>query len=322
MKSVAGALCILSAVAVPAAMAADFPTKSITVIVPAAPGGGTDVFGRKVAEAAEKILKQQITVENRGGGSGTVGVTKVLTARPDGYTVGFVWNSPITTIPHSLEVPYTKADYSALMSIGYSSYVMCVAPDFPASNGAELIEALRKNPGKYTLGNDGTGGTMQLAAQRIFAKAGVSVRHVPFKGAGDTAKNFLGGHIDIYGGSIPPIQQHARVGKAKCLLLTSAERNEALPDAAGLKDIGMESEETVLWWGLIVPAKTPAAVQKILEEAFLKAAATPEMKEIMANKGATNKPMDAAGTNKLIDTEYAALEKVAASIGLQKKPSQ
>ncbi len=318
MKRSASAFFVLSMVAAPWAMAADFPSKSITMIVPAAPGGGTDTFGRKVAEAAEKILKQQITVENRGGGSGTVGVTQVLTAKPDGYTIGFVWNSPITTIPHSLEVPYTKSDYSALMSIGYSSYVMCVAPDFPASNGAEFIEALKKSPGKYTVGNDGVGGTMQLAGERIFARAGVKVRHVPFKGAGDTAKNFLGGHIDVYGGSIPPIQQHARAGKAKCLLLTSAERNDALPEASGLKDIGMESEETVLWWGLIVPAKTPTAVQKTLEAAFLQAAATADVKQIMDNKGATNKPVDAVQTNKLIVTEYAALEKVAKSIGLQK----
>jgi len=321
MKKSATVLLAL-AVAAPAAIAADFPAKAITMIVPAAPGGGTDTFGRKVAEAAEKILKQQITVENRGGGSGTVGISQVLIAKPDGYTIGFVWNSPITTIPHSLEVPYSKTDYSALMSIGYSSYVMCVQPDFPASNGAEFIEAIRKNPGKYTLGNDGTGGTMQLAAERIFAKAGVKVRYVPFKGAGDTAKNFLGGHIDIYGGSIPPIQQHVRAGKAKCLLLTSADRNDALPQASGLSDIGMASEETVLWWGLIVPAKTPAAVQKTLEEAFLKAAATPEVKEIMQNKGATNRPIGAAATNKLIDEEYAALESVAKSIGLEKKKAQ
>lgn len=311
-------LALAGLVAAPA-LAAEFPARSITMIVPAAPGGGTDTFGRKVAEAAEKILGQQISVENRGGGSGTVGLTQVLTAKPDGYTIGFFWNSPITTIPHSLEVPYGRSDYSALMSIGYSSYVMCVSPDFPASNGAELLAALKKNPGKYTLGNDGTGGTMQLAAERIFSKAGVKVRYVPFKGAGDTAKNFLGGHIDIYGGSIPPIQQHAKAGKAKCLLLTSADRNEAVPDASGLKDVGLESEETVLWWGLLVPAKTPAAVQQTLEQAFLKAAGTPEVKQAMDNAGATNKPLGAAQTNKLIESEYKALEQVAQSIGLEKK---
>ena len=299
--------------------AAAYPEKPITMIVPAAPGGGTDTFGRKVAELAEKVLNQQITVENRGGGSGTVGMAQVITARPDGYTVGFAWNSPLTTLPHSLNLPYDKDDYSLLMSIGYSAYTICARPDFPADNGAELIAELKKHPGKYTLGNDGAGGTMQLAAERIFAKAGVKVRPVPFKGAGDTAKNFLGGHIDLYGGSIPPIEQHVKAGNAKCLLMTSAERNSALPNASSLTDIGMPGEETVLWWGLIVPAKTPAAIQKKLEDAFMKAASMPEMKEIMEMKGAVSRPMNAAQTKKVFDTEYAALEQVAKSIGLQKK---
>ncbi|MEK7438232.1 MAG: tripartite tricarboxylate transporter substrate binding protein [Pseudomonadota bacterium] len=308
----------LTAACVPA-LADQFPSRSITVIIPAAPGGGTDTFGRKVAERAEKELGQTMAIENKGGGSGSIGLSQVVTAKPDGYTVGFVWNSPITTIPHSLNVPYKRTDYSALMSIGYSSYVICVRPDFPAKTGKELLDVLKSNPDKYTIGNDGVGGTMQLASERIFAKVGAKVRQVPFKGAGDTAKNFLGGHIDIYGGSIPPIQQHVMAGKAKCPLLTSAERNAALPDASGLADVGLASEETVLWWGLIVPVKTPDAVKAKLEAAFMKAGASDEMKTVMANKGAVNRPLGAAETNKLIASEYDALEKVALSIGLKKK---
>jgi tripartite-type tricarboxylate transporter receptor subunit TctC len=302
-----------------ACAAADFPERSITMIVPASPGGGTDTFGRKVAEAAEKILNQTISVENRGGGGGTVGITQALIAKPDGYTVAFVWNSPLTAIPHSLNVPYKRSDYAALMSIGYSAYTICAAPDFPAKNGAELLAELKKNPGKYTLGNDGVGGTMQLAGERIFAKAGVKVRPVTFKGAGDTAKAFLGGHIDLYGGSIPPIQEHARAGKAKCLLMTSADANKDLPGASGLKELGLADEETVLWWGLIVPAQTPQAIRNQLEKVFMQAAATESVKSIMGSKGATNKPLGAVATNQLLDKENAALGQVAKAVGLSKK---
>jgi tripartite-type tricarboxylate transporter receptor subunit TctC len=302
-----------------AGMAADFPARSITMIVPAAPGGGTDTFGRKVAEAAEKILNQTIAVENRGGGGGTVGITQALTAKPDGYTIAFVWNSPLTAIPHSLNVPYKRSDYAALMSIGYSAYTVCASPAFPAANGAELLAELKKNPGRYTLGNDGVGGTMQLAGERIFARAGVKVRPVSFKGAGDTAKAFLGGHIDLYGGSIPPIQEHARAGKAKCLLMTSAESNAGLPGASGLKDLGLADEETVLWWGLIVPAATPQAVRDQLEKAFMQAAASDAVKDIMQRKGATNRPLGAAETNRLLDREFDALGEIAKAVGITKK---
>ncbi|MFZ9670738.1 MAG: Bug family tripartite tricarboxylate transporter substrate binding protein [Burkholderiaceae bacterium] len=319
MKKALTLLPIAAALAVgSAAQAADFPSKAITMIVPVAPGGGTDTFGRKVAENAEKILKQSIQVENRAGGSGSIGLSQVLTSKPDGYTIAFVWNSPITTIPHSLEVPYKRSDYSALMSIGYSSYVICAQPNFPAKDGKSMLEELKKNPGKYTMGNDGVGGTMQLASERIFQKVGVKVRQVPFKGAGDTAKNFLGGHIDLYGGSVKAIAPHAAAGKAKCLLLTSADRNDALPGTSGLKDVGLEAEETVLWWTLLVPAKTPAKVKATLEDAFMKATATPEIKEVMAKGGAIVRPLGAKQTNQLIDTEYQAFEKVAASIGLTK----
>jgi tripartite-type tricarboxylate transporter receptor subunit TctC len=301
------------------ASAQQFPVKPITVIIPAAPGGGTDTFGRKIAEQAQKELNQPLIVDNRGGGSGTIGLGQVARAKPDGYTVGFVWNSPLTAVPHSLNVPYKNTDYSALMSIGYSSYVICAQPDFPANTGQELIEVLRANPEKYTIGNDGVGGTMQLASERIFAEAGVKVRQIPFKGAGDTAKNFLGGHIDLYGGSITAIQPHVNAGKAKCLLLTSAEGNAALPQASSLTDIGMPNEETVLWWGLVVPADTPQAIKDQLEVAFMKAADSESVKEAMAQQGAVNRPRGAAETNKLIASEYDALEQVAKSIGLEKK---
>lgn len=301
------------------ASAQQFPVKPITVIIPAAPGGGTDTFGRRIAEEAQKEFKQPLIVDNRGGGSGTIGLGQVVRAKPDGYTVGFVWNSPLTSVPHSLNVPYKSTDYSALMSIGFSSYVICAQPNFPANNGKELIELIRANPEKYTIGNDGVGGTMQLASERIFSKAGVKVRQIPFKGAGDTAKHFLGGHIDLYGGSITAIQPHVNAGTAKCLLLTSAEKNSALPQASSLTDIGMPGEETVLWWGLVVPADTPQAIKDQLETTFMKAASTASMKEAMAKQGAVNRPRGAVDTNKLIASEYAALEQVAKSIGLEKK---
>ncbi|WP_170145898.1 Bug family tripartite tricarboxylate transporter substrate binding protein [Rhodoplanes elegans] len=302
-----------------AAVAQEFPTRPITLIVPAPPGGGTDVFARQIAEAVEPILKQKVIVDNRAGGGGTVGTTLVAAAKPDGYTLGFIWNSPLTTSPHSLTVAYTPDTYASVMSIGYSSYVLCAAPDFPAATGQELIDQIKANPGKFTYGNDGLGGTMQLAAERVFAKVGAKVRPVPFGGAGETARNFLGGHVTFYGGSLPPILPHAAAGKAKCLLLTSAAKNPALPQASGLDDIGLGAEETVLWWGLIAPAKTPPAVLATLEKAFMEAASTPKFKEVMEKQGATQRVLGAKETGALIRKELDALGTVAKAIGIERK---
>jgi tripartite-type tricarboxylate transporter receptor subunit TctC len=318
VKNIAGVLALLGSFVAPVC-AQDYPTKPVTLIVPSPPGGGTDIFAREIAELVSPILGQKVIVDNRAGGGGSVGTTLITAAQPDGYTLGFVWNSPLTTTPHSLQVAYTPDSYAAVMSIGYSSYVLCAAPDFPANNAQELIEQLKANPGKYTYGNDGVGGTMQLAAERVFAKLGTKVRAVPFGGAGETARNFLGGHVTFYGGSLPPILPHVAAGKAKCLLLTSAAKNASLPQAAGLADIGLGKEETVLWWGLIAPAKTPPAVLLKLESAFSKAASSAKFKDVMAKQGATQRVIDSQAMATLIRAELAALGEVAKAAGIQKK---
>lgn len=296
-----------------------YPDRPVTLIVPAPTGGGTDVFARVLAEIVEADLKQKFVVENRGGAGGTLGTTQVVTAKPDGYTIGFIWNSPLTTSPHSLNVAYTPDSYRAVMSIGFSSYVLCTQPDFPASNAKELIEKLKAPDAKFTYGNDGVGGTMQLAAERIFRNAGVKVRGIPFAGAGETAKNFLGGHVDFYGGSLPPILPHVQAGKAKCLLLTSAGRNAALPNTDSLSALGLEKSETVLWWGLIVPKGVPDPVFETLQKAFIAAAASDKFRDAMTKQGATLRVLNGKATDQLIRDELAALGEVAQALGIQKK---
>jgi tripartite-type tricarboxylate transporter receptor subunit TctC len=316
--SIAGALVGTTGL-VSSAIGQTYPARPITLIVPAPPGGGTDVFARALGEIVESTLKQKVVVENRAGGGGTLGVTQLVNARPDGYTFAFIWNSPLTTSPHSLQVSYTPDSYRTVMSIGYSSYVLCAQPGFPATNAKEMIEKLKEPGTRFTYGNDGVGGTMQLAAERIFAANNIKMRAIPFAGAGETAKNFLGGHIDFYGGSLPPILPHAQIGKAKCLLLTSAQGNAALPSANGLEAIGLADKQTVLWWGLIAPATTPDPVVATIQKAFVDAANSDKFKEVMEKQGATRNVLDASATDNLVRTELKALGEVAQSLGIEKK---
>jgi tripartite-type tricarboxylate transporter receptor subunit TctC len=301
------------------AQAQSFPTRPISMIVPAPAGGGTDAFARVLAEIVEGDLKQKIVVENRGGAGGTLGTTQLVAARPDGYTIGFIWNSPLTTSPHSLNVAYQPDSYRAVMSVGYSSYVLCAQSNFPARNAREFIDALKAPGARLTYGNDGIGGTMQLAAERIFQSTGAKVRGIPFSGAGETARNFLGGHIDFYGGSLLPILPHVQAGTAKCLLLTSAGKNAALPDAEGLEALDLAKAETVLWWGLIVPKDTPQPAFDVLQAAFIAAAKSDRFKDTIQKQGVTSRVLDGKATDALIRNEFAALGEVAKALGIQRK---
>jgi tripartite-type tricarboxylate transporter receptor subunit TctC len=242
----------------------------------------------------------------------------VTAATPDGMTLAGVWSSPVTAIPHTIKAPYTPNDYVAVIQLSQSPYVFCVSPAFPAKDGASMVEELRRNPDKYTYGNDGIGGTGQLAAQRIFRALKVSVRDVPFKGASETLNSFLGGHVDIYVGSISPVMPHVKAGKANCLMLTSAARAPSLPGAAGLQDLGIPSEETLLWRAILAPKNTPPDVVRKLEVAFESAMQTPATRKFCEDAGEQIVVRKGAELRGMLLKEYDALGAIAKSLDLAK----
>ena len=296
-----------------------FPSRPIEMIIPTAAGGGTDIAFRMLAELVEPILGQKVVVVNKTGGGGYVGMASIIQAKPDGYTIGGLWNAPLTMSPHMLPAPYTPNDYAAITLSTWAPTVLCVKAAFPAKDGKEFIELIRKNPEKYTYGNDGVGGTLHLATERAFMKLGVKARAVPFNGAGETLKAFLGDHIDIYGGSIAPVQPYLKDNSAKCLIVTSAERNAGVPGASSLTDLGIPEESTVLWRGVITPKALPADRATALQKAFAQAAQSDKFKKFMESRGEEAKGSSSAEFRKLIDTEYAAIGKVMVAIGLTKK---
>jgi len=303
---------LAAALGSPAAIAAE----ALKVVIPTAPGGGTDGYFRVLAKEAEPFLKEPIIVVNVPGAGGTIGLAQVVRAAPDGQTVAAVWLGPVTVSPHTMKVPYTPADYIPVVQVSSAPYVICVHPDFPATDGKGLIAELKKNPDKYTYGNDGAGGPGQLATARILRATGASARDIPFKGAGETLTSFLGRHVDIYVGSIPPILQHMQAGSAKCLLITSAERVPALPDVQGLRDLGIPNEETILWRALLAPKGTPPARVAELEAAFEKAANSAAARKFLEDAGEQTAIRKGAALRTYIDDEYDAMAKVAKALNL------
>lgn len=255
---------------------AEYPDRPIQMVVPAGAGGGTDTNARKLSALLEEELGTSLAVFNVAGRGGAVGASHFIRSEPDGYSLFVTWNSPLTTVPLVQNVAYSYHDFTPIASISETAYVMCVRKDFPADTGAELLEIMAARPDTFTYGNDGIGGTMQMAAERIFKAKGIQALPVPFTGSNDTLKNFLAGHIDIYGGSISTILPYVRAYEAKCLLLTSAEDVAVLPQASGLASLGLGAHETLLWRAILGPKGLDQQIVDILGDAVNKVVNSPE----------------------------------------------
>lgn len=296
-----------------------YPARPIEMIIPTPPGGGVDITGRMLVELVEPLLGTKVLVVNVPGASGAVGVSRLVGAKPDGYTIAYVWNAPLTVAPHVLQVSYTPQDYIPVTQVtGATPLVYCVRPDFPAQNAKDFVELIRKNPNKYVYGNDGVGAMVHLAAERLFQPLNMKMRAVPFGGAGETLRAFLGAQIDVYGGSIPPLAPHLKDGKAKCLIASTAGRNAQAPDAASATELGLADKATELWRGVIVPKGTPAERVQILQDAFRKAAAAPIFKDYETKSGDTMIGSTSEAFGRLILSEHADFGRIVAGLGIKK----
>jgi tripartite-type tricarboxylate transporter receptor subunit TctC len=295
---------------------AEYPERAIELTIPAGAGGGTDTSARKLAILLEEKLGQSIAVLNVGGGGGSVGASQFMQAKPDGYSLFATWNSPLTTVPQVQNVAYSIDSFTPIASTSETAYTLCVKTDFPATTGKEFLAELAANPDKYTYGNDGIGGTMQLAAERIFQTQGIKAVAVPFGGAGETLQNFLGGHVDIYGGSISTVLPYVESGEAKCLIVTSAADVPALAGASGLASLGIGSEETLLWRAILGPKDMDPAIVEKLAAIIEESVNDPSYVEFLATKGEVPNVMTGNNLRVRLQGEYDALAKVSKALGL------
>lgn len=307
-------LTALAALATP--VLAEYPERSIELTIPAGAGGGTDTSARKLAILLEEALGQSIAVLNVSGSGGSVGATQFMQAKPDGYSLFATWNSPLTTVPQVQDVAYSLDSFTPIASTSETAYTLCVMADFPGTTGEAFLAELAANPGKYTYANDGIGGTMQLAAERIFQEKGVDALAIPFGGAKESLQNFLGGHVDIYGGSISTVLPHVEAGTAVCPIVTSAADVAALPGASGLAALGMGDKETLLWRAILGPKDLDPAIVSKLADIIETAVNDPGYVEFLATKGETPNVVKGDDLGARLQAEFDGLAAVSKALGL------
>lgn len=287
----AAAIAALAATLAPAGQVAaqDFPTRPVTLVIPFAAGGSTDLVGRLIAERMAAELGQPVVVENKGGAGGNLGAAQVAKASPDGYTILMG-----TVATHALNPAlYKKMPYDPVTSFAPVSLlvvvpnVLVVNPEFPAKTTEELIALLKKDPGKYSYASSGNGTPLHLSGELFKSMADVDMQHIPYQGAGPALVDVLSGQVPIMFDNLPSSTSHIKSGKLRALGVTTAKRAPSFPDVPAIAE-AVPGYETYTWNAVFAPAGTPPEVVAKLNAAANKALADPKVQARLADFSAVS----------------------------------
>jgi len=282
------ALAATAAAPLGASAEAAYPTKPITIIVPFAAGGTTDILARVIGQGLNKELGQSVIVDNRAGAGGNIGGALAAKAAPDGYTL-FMGTVGTHAINQSLykKMPFDPIkDFAPLTRVAMVPNLLVAHPGKPYKNVKELIAYAKANPGRVNFGSSGSGSSIHLSGELFNALAKVDMVHVPYKGSAPAVSDLIGGQIDIMFDNMPSAIQHVRAGKLVPLAVTTAKRSPELPDVPTIAEAGVPGYEATSWFGMLAPAATPAPIVARLNTALVKVLAQPEVRKKLAEQGA------------------------------------
>jgi tripartite-type tricarboxylate transporter receptor subunit TctC len=283
------AAALLSAAPQPGALAAEaggFPQRSLRMIVPSAPGGGTDVIARIVAPRAAEAFGQPIVVENRPGAASIVGVEAAARAAPDGYTIVMVSSGFAINASTGRKLPYdTDRDFTAVMHVASVPNVLVVHPSLPVRSLADLLAFTRKRPGQLNYASAGNGSSPHLSMELLRNMSGIDVVHVPYKGSGPAMLEVLSGQVTMMLPSLPTAMGQINGGRLRALAVTTAKRSAALPKSEAIAET-FPGYEAVQWFGVLAPAQVPAAIVAEHNRVLNVVLGMAEVRSALADQGA------------------------------------
>lgn len=277
------------AVAAAPASAQSWPSRPIKLVIPFPAGGATDIVGRTIAQKLSASLGQNVVVENRPGAGGTIGADQVAKAAPDGYTILISTSSTHSIGPLiNPKIPYDPfKDFAPVAHVASAPSVLVVGGSSPVKSATELIDLLKKSPGKYNFGSSGIGTYPHLAAEMFKWRAGnLFVVHIPYRGTGLVIPDLVSGQITFLMDSIISAQSHIQDGRIKPLAVSGAVRSKSLPNVPTFKEIGVTGMEISNWFGVFAPAGTPAEVVQRLNRELNAIVRQPDVVERFDRVGA------------------------------------
>ena len=310
---------VAMACAVPLPALAAFPDKPIRMVVPFAPGGGTDLVARAMGITMGEDLGQPVIVDNKPGGSTIIGTDAVAKSAPDGYTIGLSSGSVLSAIPlMTSKFPFDwQNDLTLLTLVARVREVLVVHPSVPASSLRQLVDYAKANPRKLSFGSAGIGTITHMAVELLRIEAGIDVVHVPYRGAAPAVKDLLGGHIQMIVLDVPVLLPHIRSGAVKALAVTSATRTDALPGVPTTAEAGFKTVLSDNWYGAVAPAGLPSDVAGRLRNAALGALRSAELKKHFDTQDAVPSPTTPAEFAAFVKAEQAKWGPVVTTIGIK-----
>jgi tripartite-type tricarboxylate transporter receptor subunit TctC len=311
-RIILGLAMALGALPLAPALGQQFPTKEVSIIIPYAPGGATDLVFRALAASTQKHLGKAVVVINKAGGGGTVGVVEAQRAKPDGYTL-VTAITPLTILPHQVKTTFTYRDFEPIINVVQDPVMFQVQAQAPWKTLQEFLDYAKKNPGVITVGNSGAGGGVHLIALAFEKAAGVKFNHIPFAGGGPSVTALLGGHINAVSVSPPEGIPQVKAGKLRIMALFSEKRMSDFPDVATVREQGVDFA-LGQWRGLAAPKGTPPEAIRILHDAFKKGMEDPAFVRNAADMSVTLAYVGPADFGKLMAADHERFGKLVAEI--------
>jgi len=295
-----------------------YPSKPVRIVVPFAPGGGTDVIARYLAAGMTESLKRQVIVDNRAGANAIVGTEIVARAPADGYTLLFV-SSPHSVNPSMYaKLPYdTLRDFAPVAMVASSPYFLVIHPSLPVRNVKELVALARKQPDQILYGSGGSGSSAHLTAELFNQMAGVKLREVPFKGAGPALIGALTGEVALVFGNALTVKPHIESGRLRALGIASAQRSKSAPDLPTISEAGVPGFRSDAVLGMLAPARTPRAIIDTLNAEAHKVMRQPDSVEAMRRMAVDIALSTPEEFGQLIESEMQRWGKVIRALNLK-----
>ena len=258
-----------------------WPDKPVKVIVPFAPGGGTDTVARPWADKLTEVFGQPFVIDNRGGAAGVIGTEAVAKSPPDGYTLLIVGNSLLALQPQLRKTPYDPI--KSFMPVGYLGEVVAgfaIHPAVGVKTFAEMVAYAKKNPGKLAYGSAGLGGSTQMRIEMLKLRAGIDILHVPYRGSGDALADLLANNVQMMNEIV--LNPHVKAGKLIMLAMSHSSRHPEFPDVPTLTELGIKDADVPIWFAIYAPAGTPQGIVDRLNAKVVEIARVEEMQKRLA----------------------------------------